>query len=876
MENEKDCKCKDPIYTIKLNSQGPQGRQGERGLDGFSPQIEVNTNTSSTYTLNITTNEGTITTPNLKYWVSGGNPTSVLSADINGEPTYVPINTLALERDGSNAVENFGIISTDIGFSSESFSIEAETVTINGKTPADKDEVVDLSAHLDAVEDDLADLNIAINNVSGEVDNLELSKQDKLVAGQNITIEGNVISATGGGGGEVTNPLIFTKDTRDSSGSGVVASTTIGSEATDSTGSFVGDFKADFYDNGVLVGSNSDKVLLLNRVIAGNNINITRDQATGRVTINSTASGVEVDDVTIEVNGEGKLQTTVDINALEAKVEDLELFKFPNATIVGDPLIESGQVSRFSNTTYMQFPFIVDVQNRPFVIDFAFTTNSNVTTQQNIIDSYFGIALAIANGKGLMALSSNGSSWDIGSIAGSINIQPNTTYYAKLSWDGTTYKTALSTNGEDYVDDMVVANSNSPFPTTIYIGGSPDLFGSGSSHPFLGGINMNKAFLTIQGLVVWQGMDDVGMATRADVSLSNLDTAGEAKIRNTAYHPPLLSCMWSDHLIDNMDWLRGDTFSWQDGNVYKTAYDTLASEYATGTDETEDNITFKRTANGYKIADASQEANIVAKYNTDGIAWYYIVDTANKRFKLPRTKWGFKGLRSNVGNPIDESLPNITGHQSFMSSNLYNAFWGAFYRSRTGSQAIVGSGTGGAYDLEFDASRSSSTYQDNAPVQERGTQMYLYFYVGEFSREAIEQTAGLNAELFNSKADLNDFVEVPVIIDTYVNGTSGYRVWSKDSTGYNYCEQWGNVPAGATATNNMLQTTINLLLEYKDLNYSGLANCTFNGGTAWTGAKLSSNTIDTIIVESWVSGTSRMENITWRTWGYLAEGQYDE
>jgi hypothetical protein len=33
--------------------------------------------------------------------------------------------------------------------------------------------------------------------------------------------------------------------------------------------------------------------------------------------------------------------------------------------------------------------------------------------------------------------------------------------------------------------------------------------------------------------------------------------------------------------------------------------------------------------------------------------------------------------------------------------------------------------------------------------------MYLYFYVGQFSQSATEQTAGLNASLFNGKVDLD-------------------------------------------------------------------------------------------------------------------------
>lgn len=59
------CTCTTPEYTIILNQQGPSGRQGEAGQDGFSPIIAVGINTRDTYNLVITTADGVITTPNL-------------------------------------------------------------------------------------------------------------------------------------------------------------------------------------------------------------------------------------------------------------------------------------------------------------------------------------------------------------------------------------------------------------------------------------------------------------------------------------------------------------------------------------------------------------------------------------------------------------------------------------------------------------------------------------------------------------------------------------------------------------------------------------------------------------------------------------------
>ena len=78
--NNECCKCTTPEYTIILNEQGPQGRQGATGQNGFSPIIDVTTNTRDTYKLTITTADGVIVTPNLKSEPipSGGNNGQVL------------------------------------------------------------------------------------------------------------------------------------------------------------------------------------------------------------------------------------------------------------------------------------------------------------------------------------------------------------------------------------------------------------------------------------------------------------------------------------------------------------------------------------------------------------------------------------------------------------------------------------------------------------------------------------------------------------------------------------------------------------------------------------------------------------------------------
>lgn len=83
--NNKNCKCTTPEYEIVLNEQGPQGRQGEKGDAGFTPIISVKDNTLSSYTLNILTQDGQITTPNLKANLPVGGATGQVLTKNSGE-----------------------------------------------------------------------------------------------------------------------------------------------------------------------------------------------------------------------------------------------------------------------------------------------------------------------------------------------------------------------------------------------------------------------------------------------------------------------------------------------------------------------------------------------------------------------------------------------------------------------------------------------------------------------------------------------------------------------------------------------------------------------------------------------------------------------
>lgn len=168
-------------------------------------------------------------------------------------------------------------------------------------------------------------------------------------------------------------------------------------------------------------------------------------------------------------------------------------------------------------------------------------------------------------------------------------------------------------------------------------------------------------------------------------------------------------------------------------------------------------ISFYRCYDKKKIVLTDQIAAVESIYAATGVAEYFILDIANKQFKLPRNKWGHYGTGSgDLGDYIEESLPNITGevasHQNDGILKTTNICKGAFYQGTQKASTYAGQGSVG-YALGFDASQSSSTYQDNAPVQPRGAKGDLYFYLGSADIGGLADIAGIKAETINKKAD---------------------------------------------------------------------------------------------------------------------------
>lgn len=214
------------------------------------------------------------------------------------------------------------------------------------------------------------------------------------------------------------------------------------------------------------------------------------------------------------------------IEHAEEQIDEMVLFKYPNATIKGDLNINHGQVSGFGNANYLVLPFAFDMAGKAFELNLAFTTGSDVTAPQNIIGSKFCIAAYIQNGNLTTRISTSGTNWEI-SKESSFAITPNNTYYVKLSYDRLQYKLQYSADGKTYSQDWVDVNPNAPKEGLVYIG-----VGNNFNNPFGGIVNLNKCELLVNNQHYWEGMDDAGLATRLATDMNNIDPEGEQRVRD--------------------------------------------------------------------------------------------------------------------------------------------------------------------------------------------------------------------------------------------------------------------------------------------------------------------------------------------------------
>lgn len=253
------------------------------------------------------------------------------------------------------AAENY----LSIGHSQLQLNLTGKAIKANGKDVATADTV-------DAMQSDLAIAKQDIIEAQGDIDNLQMHKQDKLTAGTGITIDAdNVISATGGvvdlpiassttlGGIKVGENLTISEDGTLSATGGGGGGTGDVSAAGDNTFTGENTFNGVVNLNGV---STAENLTVKRNLTSNGEINAVSIKTTGlrsddiKTTVDKKyLTEVDVDNQTIQVV-DGKLHANLDelgneVNTLSGKVAGLS----------GDVTTLSSKVTAVENTKQNKF-----------------------------------------------------------------------------------------------------------------------------------------------------------------------------------------------------------------------------------------------------------------------------------------------------------------------------------------------------------------------------------------------------------------------------------------------------------------------------------------------------------------------------------------
>lgn len=293
----------------------------------------------------------------------------------------------------------------------------------------------------------------------------------------------------------------------------------------------------------------------------------------------------------------------------------------------------------------------------------------------------------------------------------------------------------------------------------------------------------------------------------------------------------LLDYKYSEYELNNLSWLRSEG-QYNSKAVYPAVYELLLKIY-----------------NGTET-----KAGVSVKLSTEAYTDYdFVLNTAEETFRLP-VKVKLASGKAVVGNGMTLGLTDGTNEGGLATSTI--STYGLFGNTGSAGNAIGSS----PVSAEFPALKLAGVTADSTKsgIETSDSDLYLYFYVGETVQNANLINAGRIEEKLADCITRNDCKAY--IVDTYVNGTSGYNVYSNK-----WCEQWGETPAVYPDAHQV----ITFLKPFANTDYYFNRSCMINNsnGTAtgyFTGYFNKTATSVTIQSSTYTDKTS------WFASGYIA------
>ena len=364
-----------------------------------------------------------------------------------------------------------------------------------------------------------------------------------------------------------------------------------------------------------------------------------------------------------------------------------------NISLVGKINDDKGTLSGFyTNIAYAT----INVKRPKYAIQLVIKTSgcsASAWTSQSIISApaaYKGIVLRFDGTALKLWMSSNGTSYDIASGYNTgLTVPVGVDVWFRLAWSGTQYIASYSTDGINWVDGTPLASTLSPYwdDKVACIGGT-----CMEAYPFAGKIYLQDSYLNIDGERFWEGC-----------------------------------------------------------NYWK----------------------YKEAPAGHRFVDYADHDKLAELYTNTGLGWYYIVDTANSRFKLPRGSqdryivksgeiggswyrvysdgWVEQGGIYDAGTNQNYQVQNIY-LPIRMANNLYHVSIVNIYLTNNDDYApeIYNKNNDGFTFGHTIAATPGVSWKVCGFSDQPATQnKRLYFYVGNFSKTALENTAGWSSEEIN-------------------------------------------------------------------------------------------------------------------------------
>lgn len=248
-----------------------------------------------------------------------------------------------------------------------------------------------------------------------------------------------------------------------------------------------------------------------------------------------------------------------------------------------------------------------------------------------------------------------------------------------------------------------------------------------------------------------------------------------------------------------------------------------------------------------------------------GVCGKFVYSAEDNTVRLPKYgKQMFTGVTELpvVGNGLALGLSGATATNAAydvrVGANLYGKSTAVAY-----SSSVTGTATGSKYGLMINNSGVGVTTDPAksgmiAKLGDSSLDVYYYIILATSTKTDVQVDIDNIATDLNTKAD-TDLSNVPtskgILTESYVNGTSGYRVYSDG-----WCEQWGY-----TAISSAGQM-VNLLKSYVNTNYV----ITASGGTRQYGNTACYDKT-TSSFKAWTSDNDSFNasNLNWKAEGYI-------